>query len=243
MPSSRLQNSIWRLFLSSGAIAALIWSGSYTIARSQSTPSAPALTPATTTPPRFITLRLGAEGYLVAEVQAILKLLGYYTGAIDGRFQESTATAVAAFQRAAGLTPDGIVGINTWNRLIPNSTIAASPTPASPIASSPPASPSPTPTPTPTPAASPTPAAAASPTPTPTASTAASVDFPILRLGMRGSAVTRLQERLRSTGFYSGAIDGVFGPQTQAAVQAAQRRFGLTPDGVVGSATWGALLR
>lgn len=245
------QNSIWRLFLSSSAIATLIWSGSYTTARSQSTPAAPTATPAVppaaTTPPRFITLRLGSEGYLVAEVQAILKLLGHYTGAIDGRFQESTATAVAAFQQAAGLTPDGVVGINTWGRLIPNSTIAASPiasstsTPAaSPIA----ASPSPTPIPTPMPAApTPTPAPSPTPTPTPTASTAASVDFPILRLGMRGAAVTRLQERLRATGFYSGAIDGVFGSQTQAAVQAAQRRFGLNPDGVVGSATWGALLR
>lgn len=234
VPSFRLQNSIWRLLLRSGAIAVLIWSGSSAIARSQSTPAPPAA-PAS---PRFVTLRLGAEGYLVAEVQAILKLLGYYTGAIDGRFQESTATAVAAFQQAAGLTADGIVGINTWSRLIPNSTIAASPTPASPnptpaassIASPPAASPSPTPTP------------AASPAPTPTAA-ATNVDFPILRLGMRGTAVMRLQERLRSTGFYSGAIDGVFGNQTQIAVQAAQRRFGLDPDGVVGSATWGALLR
>jgi peptidoglycan hydrolase-like protein with peptidoglycan-binding domain len=60
---------------------------------------------------------------------------------------------------------------------------------------------------------------------------------------MRGSAVEGLQERLKAIGFFSGAIDGVFGTETQAAVQAAQRNFGLEPDGVVGPATWLALLR
>ncbi|NJL37440.1 MAG: peptidoglycan-binding protein [Leptolyngbyaceae cyanobacterium SM1_4_3] len=60
---------------------------------------------------------------------------------------------------------------------------------------------------------------------------------------MRGPAVARLQERLRATGFFSGAIDGVFGTETQNAVRAAQRNFDLEPDGVVGPATWGALLR
>jgi peptidoglycan hydrolase-like protein with peptidoglycan-binding domain len=34
------------------------------------------------------------------------------------------------------------------------------------------------------------------------------------------------------------AIDGSFGPETTAAVQAAQRTFGLTPDGIVGERTW-----
>lgn len=60
---------------------------------------------------------------------------------------------------------------------------------------------------------------------------------------MRGSAVSRLQERLRTLGFYNGAIDGVFGAETQTAVQAAQQKFNLEPDGVVGPATWTALLQ
>jgi peptidoglycan hydrolase-like protein with peptidoglycan-binding domain len=60
---------------------------------------------------------------------------------------------------------------------------------------------------------------------------------------MWGSAIERLQERLQTLGFYDGEIDGIFGAQTQAAVEAAQRNFGLDPDGVVGPATWGALLR
>ncbi|NJN91054.1 MAG: hypothetical protein HC878_12215 [Leptolyngbyaceae cyanobacterium SL_5_14] len=73
--------------------------------------------------------------------------------------------------------------------------------------------------------------------------TQSNIDLPILRVGMRGPAVARLQERLRATGFFSGAIDGVFGTETQNAVRAAQRNFDLEPDGVVGPATWGALLR
>lgn len=68
------------------------------------------------------------------------------------------------------------------------------------------------------------------------------VGLPILRQGMQGSAVAALQERLRVLGIFSGVVDGVFGPQTEAAVMAAQRRFRLSPDGVVGAETWTALL-
>jgi peptidoglycan hydrolase-like protein with peptidoglycan-binding domain len=60
---------------------------------------------------------------------------------------------------------------------------------------------------------------------------------------MQGSAVTQLQERLRTLGFLKGAADGVFGAETLLAVKAAQTRFQLEPDGVVGAATWRALLR
>ena len=276
-PSSNLsaRSSLWRLLINSSTIALLIGVGGQAIApftvgiaRSQTpAPTSPTPTASPTVQTRFTTLRLGSRGYDVAELQGILRLLGYYTGAIDGQFQESTATAVAAFQQAAGLEPDGVVGLNTWNRLLPApaASPAASPiaTPASPIASSTTSPATPTPSPTPTPAApvpsptatpavpaaslspspSPTPAPAPSPTASPTPTASAPVDFPVLRLGMRGPAVTRLQERLRSTGVFTGSIDGVFGAQTQAAVQAAQRRLGLTPDGVVGPATWAALLR
>ena len=39
------------------------------------------------------------------------------------------------------------------------------------------------------------------------------------------------------------AVDGIFGSQTEAAVKAFQRIFGLTSDGIVGSATWYELVR
>lgn len=60
---------------------------------------------------------------------------------------------------------------------------------------------------------------------------------------MQGADVTRLQERLKALGLLSGTVDGVFGAETQAAVQEAQRNYNLEPDGVVGPATWAALLQ
>ncbi len=39
------------------------------------------------------------------------------------------------------------------------------------------------------------------------------------------------------------AVDGIFGSQTEAAVRAFQQIFGLTPDGIVGPATWYEIVR
>ena len=39
------------------------------------------------------------------------------------------------------------------------------------------------------------------------------------------------------------AIDGIFGSRTEASVRAMQRIFGLTPDGIVGPATWYEIVR
>lgn len=63
----------------------------------------------------------------------------------------------------------------------------------------------------------------------------------LLRLGSREQAVTRLQTQLKQLGFYAGAIDGIYGPQTKAAVAQFQRSKGLGADGVVGANTWAAL--
>ena len=60
---------------------------------------------------------------------------------------------------------------------------------------------------------------------------------------MRNPEVRRLQQRLKQLGFLTGDIDGDFGVVTEAAVKAAQQRYGLEADGVVGGATWEALLR
>lgn len=38
-------------------------------------------------------------------------------------------------------------------------------------------------------------------------------------------------------------VDGIFGQQTEATVRSFQRIFGLTPDGIVGPATWYAIVR
>ena len=49
----------------------------------------------------------------MASVQARLNKLGYNAGAADGIFGKRTYNAVVAFQRANGLSVDGIVGKNT----------------------------------------------------------------------------------------------------------------------------------
>ena len=53
--------------------------------------------------------------------------------------------------------------------------------------------------------------------------------------------VLALQELLFRRGFYNGAIDGVKGSQTMAAIASAQNAYGLTPDGIAGSQTIAAL--
>jgi peptidoglycan L-alanyl-D-glutamate endopeptidase CwlK len=62
-----------------------------------------------------------------------------------------------------------------------------------------------------------------------------------LRMGVSGDAVERLQKRLGNLGFDPGAIDGAFGPATDAAVRAFQASEGLLVDGIVGRRTLEAL--
>lgn len=48
--------------------------------------------------------------------------------------------------------------------------------------------------------------------------------------------ITAVQKRLKQLGYYTIAVDGIWGPKTLAAVKAFQRDYGLTVDGIVG--TW-----
>ena len=50
-------------------------------------------------------------------VQKALKGAGFYNGEMDGKVGPDTREAVRNFQRANGLTPDGIIGKTTWNLL------------------------------------------------------------------------------------------------------------------------------
>lgn len=54
--------------------------------------------------------RNGSSGSEVKKIQQRLTDLGYYTGAVDGEFGDATEQAYRAFQKAAGLTVDGIAG-------------------------------------------------------------------------------------------------------------------------------------
>ena len=70
-----------------------------------------------------------------------------------------------------------------------------------------------------------------------------------LRQGTTGPFVVILQTSLnRISQSYPAIpkipnIDGIYGPKTEAAVYAFQQIFGLTPDGIVGPATWYAIVR
>jgi hypothetical protein len=66
----------------------------------------------TTTP-----LQLNDTGPQVKLLQAALKQLGFYTGAVDGSFGPATQSAVQQFQSANGLSPDGVVGPQTLTTL------------------------------------------------------------------------------------------------------------------------------
>ena len=74
----------------------------------------------------------------------------------------------------------------------------------------------------------------------PAASTATGTQ-PMVYRGSRGDAVRKLQELLNKKGFDCGAVDGIFGSKTYAAVVAFQKANGLSADGIVGPLTWGKL--
>ncbi|MBE6936475.1 MAG: spore cortex-lytic enzyme [Ruminococcaceae bacterium] len=59
--------------------------------------------------------------------------------------------------------------------------------------------------------------------------------------GSSGPMVTKIQNNLKKWGYYSGAVDGVFGGETSRAVRQFQRKNGLAVDGIVGSSTLAAL--
>jgi len=64
----------------------------------------------------------------------------------------------------------------------------------------------------------------------------APIPWPTIKRGSRGDYVKKLQTALAVT------VDGAFGPATEAAVIAFQKKVGLPADGIVGPYTWEALL-
>ena len=77
------------------------------------------------------------------------------------------------------------------------------------------------------------------PTPTPTPQGTCSVQLRILSQGSSGGDVRSAQKLLGGL-----VVDGVYGPATTAAVRTFQTRYPVagTPDGVIGSKTWTALI-
>ncbi len=63
------------------------------------------------------TLQQGASGFRVSTLQYLLRYRGASITA-DGDFGSGTRSAVMAFQSANGLSADGVVGSQTWEKLI-----------------------------------------------------------------------------------------------------------------------------
>ena len=131
-----------------------------------------------------------------------------------GFFSFDTEEAVKEFQRVFDLTPDGIVGPATWYTVnkIYNSVKRLNDLNSEGLTLS-----------------------------------DVTQQFPgVLEEGDNNIGVSALQYYLSYlSNFYDSIprvdIDGIFGRGTTEAVRAAQREFGLSPDGVVGESTWRAI--
>ncbi|MEA5010353.1 MAG: peptidoglycan-binding protein [Angelakisella sp.] len=131
----------------------------------------------------------------------------------DGAFGKSTTDAVTAFQKIFNLTPDGIIGKATWYKIISiyNAVKKLGELEAEGIKL---------------------------------------FEIPnrisrVLKRGSTGGDVLAMQYFLAFIADFddripSVAIDGIFGPGTEAAVKAFQQSRGLVADGIVGRETWRA---
>lgn len=62
-----------------------------------------------------------------------------------------------------------------------------------------------------------------------------------IKLGSKGSEVTKLQTALKSKGYDVGTVDGIFGKKTDVALRAYQTSLGVTADGILGNWVAGKL--
>lgn len=162
-------------------------------------------------------LKMGSTGLDVQTIQTYLGRIRRNYPAIPaitdqpGTFGQSTGDAVARFQGIFGLSSDGVVGKSTWFKI---SSLYSAVARLAELDSE--------------------------------GNTLGLGTVPpgaVLRQGARGQDVITLQYLLNvASEFYPGipapAQDGIFGGGTQRAAEAFQRAVQLTPDGIVGPATW-----
>ena len=212
-------------------------------------------------------LRKGATGSAVKDLQTKLKKLGFYNASIDGDYGDTTVAAVKAFQKKYNLTADGVAGSETLKKLdsayknadsdkdddslrkgatgsavkdlqtklkklgfynasidgdYGDTTVAAVKAfqkkynlTADGVAGS----------------------ETLKKLDSAYKNADSDKDDDSLRKGATGTAVKTLQTNLKKLGFYTAYVDGSFGATTESAVKAFQRKYGLTADGVAGSAT------
>lgn len=75
----------------------------------------------------FALSKFGSTGQEVRNIQSRLKAWGYYTGGVDGVYGWQTTDAVKSFQRSNKLTPDGVAGSATLEKIgLPTGTAPSS---------------------------------------------------------------------------------------------------------------------
>ncbi|MGL5150895.1 MAG: peptidoglycan-binding protein [Clostridium sp.] len=165
-------------------------------------------------------LRVGSEGESVRVIQKQLNRIGKNYPAIkwvnvDGKFGKATEDAVKVFQGVFNLTKDGIVGRATWYKInqiyVGVKNLAELESEGEIIDGE--------------------------------STTDGAYPGYLLKEGARGKVVSELQYYLKAIGEFYDELpiiksDGIFGPATKNAVIAFQRKFGLSPDGIVGPLTW-----
>jgi peptidoglycan hydrolase-like protein with peptidoglycan-binding domain len=68
--------------------------------------------------------------------------------------------------------------------------------------------------------------------------------LPVIALGSSNAVVvTEVQRLLKADGYYTGSVDGIFGPQTKTAVIKYQASIPVSQDGIIGPNTWVSLVR
>ena len=171
-------------------------------------------------PPNAV-LSQGSRGQNVLLLQFMLNVISAYYPEIpsviqDSLFETQTRNAVNEFQRRFGIAPDGVVGPITWARLFEVYRGIDQNVSIPPVAP-------------------------------PPISTLPPYPGVLIRRGSTGANVRIIQEylnviRTMYPNIPQLAVDGNFGPLTEAAVIAFQRQFLLTPDGIVGPITWNRIM-
>lgn len=70
---------------------------------------------------------------------------------------------------------------------------------------------------------------------------ATALAYSTIRYGTTGDSVRAMQRALKSKGYYTGTVDGKFGPKTRSAVYRYQKAIGLPADGKPGNKTLSSL--
>ena len=161
----------------------------------------------------------GSSGAEVKKIQQRLADLGYYDGAVDGYFGDATEEAYKAFQKAAGLTVDGIAGDS-------RNTLYSENAPEAPKADT----------------TTKTEDKPEEETTAPTEATTEPVTEAVqYQNGDENDEVTAIQQQLIKLGYFAMDATGYYGEYTAQAVANFQNQNSLDSTGIVDEKTYNAL--